>query len=342
MKSSRLIVLGILGLVLAVGLTGCKIISASPDPDQVIEMRPGEKMIFKVKGPVNTGLTFCEWESHRCCGQYEILADGVNQIEFSVNPSSEAANKITITAVSYYKYFDPLYMHPWFDIEADRREWTIRILQGAPPVWQGDYCIEDSTDMQLLKGYTKVTGTLRINDRNIKNLEGLKNLASVGGLVIEHCDTLTSLYGLENITSLGGILFIWGNKLLTSLTGLENLTLVGGALWIEDCHALTSLTSLENLTSVGGDLYINWNNALTNLAGLENIRSVGGDLGIMNNDALKSLGMAALQNVGSHFLIYSNPMLCSFFAEELRDQVLSGGGIGGQIEIEGNKDCTTP
>jgi hypothetical protein len=43
--------------------------------------------------------------------------------------------------------------------------------------------------------------------------------------------------------------------------------------------------------------------------------------------------------VGYHFFIRENIELCTSLAEELRDQVLSGGGIGGEIEIRDNKTC---
>ena len=55
MKSRRLIILGILGLVLAVGLSGCKITSTSPDPAQTVIMQPGEEKTFTLTsagGPV--------------------------------------------------------------------------------------------------------------------------------------------------------------------------------------------------------------------------------------------------------------------------------------------------
>jgi hypothetical protein len=57
MKNRRLIVLGIVGLVLAVGLTGC-IISASPDTSKTVVVKPGEQVEFKVTAvPQST----CAW-----------------------------------------------------------------------------------------------------------------------------------------------------------------------------------------------------------------------------------------------------------------------------------------
>ena len=59
MKRGKLIVIGFLGLVLAVGLAGYKIISASPNPGMIIDMKPGDKQLFKVEGPINSTTTKC-------------------------------------------------------------------------------------------------------------------------------------------------------------------------------------------------------------------------------------------------------------------------------------------
>ena len=84
------------------------------------------------------------------------------------------------------------------------------------------------------------------------------------------------------------------------------------------------------------------NKVLTNLSSLENITSVGGDLGISSNATLTFLGMAGLQRIDGNFSIHYNLLLCTSLAEELRDQVLAVGGIGGTRTIRDNKTCTTP
>ena len=199
----------------------------------------------------------------------------------------------------------------------------------------------------MLTGYKVVTGSLIIDKSNNKNLSGLDNLISIGGnLEIGDYDggnaALTSLTGLQNITSVGGYLNISTNAALTSLTGLENLASIGGYLNIEYNDNLISLTGLENITSVDGDLVIFYNKDLKSLSGLENIASVGGDLWIWNNQALTALGMADLQRVDLDLQISGNTKLCTSMAEQLRDQVQSRSGIGGQIYIGDNKTCTTP
>jgi hypothetical protein len=203
------------------------------------------------------------------------------------------------------------------------------------------------TSLSGLENITSIGGNLKINYTPLTSLFGLENLTSVvGDLIIEYNTALTSLSGPDNITSVGGDLYIHGNFNLPSLSGLEKLTLVGG-LDISWNPVLTSLTGLENITSIGEDLLISQNPALTSLSGLENITTVGGDLyigsGFMGrNYALTSLGMTGLQRVNGDFEISSNPLLCKSLAEELRDQVLSRQGIGGNKYIYSNKDCMTP
>ena len=151
--------------------------------------------------------------------------------------------------------------------------------------------------------------------RTIEDLQALSGFTEVtGNLRIEESN-LTSLDGLKCLTSLGGELFIASNDSLTSLKGLENLPSVGGYLSIASNNSLTSLAGLKNLASVGV-LIINDNDSLPSLKGLKNLASVGGRLWVTENH-----------------------QLCTSLAEDLRDQVLDAGGIGGSIDIYDNKDC---
>ncbi len=498
MKKERWLVFGLLGLVLAFGLTGC-IISASPNPGTIIEMKPGDKVLFKVVGPVNTPTTRCLWTITRknldiynfdLEDSYEIVSEGKNEFELVFNQDSKLSNKkntITCAYQSFQLIIDPGIPYGFYFgwATTDSREWEVRTNPNSTSVITGDYIIENDSDLQLLKGYTTITGSLIVGP-DIESLEGLENLTTIGGdlgicrnkyikdltafesltsigsLHICYDDALTSLDGLDritsvkgdlyisdnaaltdisslgNMTSLGGALIIVNNSVLTNLSGLENITSVGGALNVSVNAALTNLSGLGNITSVGGWLNINDNAALTNLSGLENITSVGGDLviyynadltslsglegltsvggnveigryfsgnpvltsisglknltsiggglriesngaltslsglenltsvsdllieknealtslsGLKNltsvvtdlyvddNAALTSLGMTGLQKVGDYFGINSNPLLCTSLAYQLRNQVLAGGGIGGNVDIEGNKNC---
>ncbi len=85
------------------------------------------------------------------------------------------------------------------------------------------------------------------------------------------------------------------------------------------------------------DLFIMDNNSLTSLEGLNNLTSVaqpGYRLGVGTVDDMIIIGPYQ-----KHFSITSNENLCTYMAEELRDQVQLGLGAG--IVISENKDCST-
>lgn len=286
MKISRLIVIGFLGVVLAFGLAGCIIISASPNPGMIIEMKPGDKKLFKVNGPVNSTATKCVWTVARKKVDYvydrEVLCEGKNEFEYAANSDSELTNRVTINcyyqSYQYVQRCGPLCHWGWEWVTIDSRQWEVRLDPGSSPVVKGDYLIEDSTDMQMLNGYAEVKGSLEIRG-DIKNLEGLDQLTRVDGdLYIQRNSALTSLSGLGDVT-VGGGLHIEHNDMLTSLSGLKNITF-GGDLSIGWNYSLTNLTGLENLASVDGSLFIGCNASLTSLSALGNITSVGGNLRI--------------------------------------------------------------
>jgi len=230
----------------------------------------------------------------------------------------------------------------------------------------GSLSIENSylTSLEGLESLTKIGGGLIIHDNNsLTSLEGLNNIISVGGrLQIYDNNSLTSLQALKNIASVGWDLQIYNNDSLTSLEGLNNIVSLRG-LQIERNDSITSLQAFNNLTSVDGFVIIHGNDSLTSLQGLNNIISVLGYLQIKENDSLTSLqglnrltlidgyldidnnfslislGLDNLSAVRGNFSIYYNFGLCTYLAEELKDQVLAREGIGGEISIYGNKDC---
>ena len=204
-------------------------------------------------------------------------------------------------------------------------------------VWEGSYCIEESSDLEALAGYKEITGPLYIaNTTNLTNLNDLAGLDSVGGLYILDNASLVSLSGLENLSSIDGNLHIINNDSLENLTGLENITSIGNELIISDNKSLTNLSGLQNLTSifytleiennesltslddfnsldsVRVNLRIKFNDSLTNLSGLNNISSLMGELNVSGNNSLTSLsGLNSLNSIGSNLYILDNASLTS-------------------------------
>lgn len=327
------------GMAMVVGLSGC-IVSTSPDTSKVILMKPGETKVFRVYGlNLNTSTTQCRWTIVDK-GTYSFVYD-TDQIEYTANPEVEESNRVTILC----QYSMPVWLpgQGWASIPTQLKVWNICLLGNTAPVWQGDYYITDITDLQALNGYNEIKGFLSIKDSNVKDLKGLESLNTIGSyLEIKENPALTNLSGLEGLASVGGDLNIDTNDKLTSLSGLEGLTSVGGDFNIWLNSDLTNLSGLENLTSIGKDLDIFDNQALISLSALANLSSVGHSLFVVDNPALTILGMTDLQKVGGDFGISSNPLLCKSLVEELMDQVIDGGGIGGSINIEENKICLIP
>ncbi|HEY9160074.1 MAG TPA: hypothetical protein VIS94_03185 [Desulfomonilia bacterium] len=360
MKSRMFLIYLLAGMVIAASLSGC-IISSSPNPLAIIEMRPGETKLFEVKGPVNSSMTKCVWSVGRMDSESYSELEYVNEVsvlsgenifEFTADPEGEKTNRIRITCDYWsYKYIVPVFCPQgncepyWSWVLINSTSWDIRVLQNTAPVWQGNYYIEESRDVELLKDYTAIAGSLVVRGK-VKSLEGLDSLTSIGrSLCINggYKKTLmTSLSGLRNITSIGGDLYIENNEALKSLSGLQNIKSIGRDLEILGDNSLTDLSGLDGLTSVGRDLNIQDNAALSSLSGLQGIASVSGNLRIWSNAALTALGMTDLQKVDGDFEITDNPLLCTSLAVQLQDQVLSRGGIGGTVYIKNNKDYTGP
>jgi len=88
-----------------------------------------------------------------------------------------------------------------------------------------------------------------------------------GGVVIDDDSKdgeLKNLDGLSILTSIGGYLSIQNNMYLESLTGLDNLMSIGGDLLIEGNAALFSLTGLNNIDAGSiDDIYIYDNSSLS-------------------------------------------------------------------------------
>jgi hypothetical protein len=184
-----------------------------------------------------------------------------------------------------------------------------------------------------------ITGGLRIESNyELTNLDGLRNLTSVGGdLYIGYNTALKTLEGLRGLIIVGGGLAIGSNTALTTLEGLRGLTMdMGGYLYIYSNYALTDLEGLDRLRRVGGDLDISNNGALTNLDALRNLTSVGGDLSLNTVTGLTTLeGLGGLTSVGGNLVIYSNFDLTTL--EGLHGLT----SVGGCLVIQYNSALTT-
>ena len=107
-----------------------------------------------------------------------------------------------------------------------------------------------------------VEGLLIFENKALRSLKGLENLASVnGGLALVRNESLASLTDMPHLVEIEGSVDIWFNDGLQSLEGLHHLVRVRDFLEVSGNDALQSLDGLRGISYVGADLIIS-NNAL--------------------------------------------------------------------------------
>lgn len=206
-------------------------------------------------------------------------------------------------------------------------------------VWEGDFSATGEDDLTDLQGCSEITGSLRITDSTLSNLDALDGLRRVNGDVqIFKNSALTSIEGLHGLSEIGGDLWIGtvikdatddgyvyfeGNPVLASMAGLEGVTTISGDLDIVGNHLLTDLQGLNNMVSVSGNVRVVRNDGLLNMTGFDNLQTMGAALllaliydsqfssdfpsaQVAKNPVLKSLsGLGHLKTVGGELLLMS-------------------------------------
>ncbi len=157
----------------------------------------------------------------------------------------------------------------------------------------------------------EIEGDLYITGNDIKNLNGLVVLTTIGGnLTIINNDSLVNLMGLNNLISINGGLAIGGVDGIENLFGLSNLTTVNGIMEIVFNDRLINLSGIDSLSFIGWDFLIHTNPILTGLIGIENLSAIGGGLSIHDNSNLMELtGLENLLSINGHLTINGNAIL---------------------------------
>jgi Receptor L domain len=158
-----------------------------------------------------------------------------------------------------------------------------------------------SNGLKFFEGCTRIRGRLNIDSENslepylkitvvdrelwlsylieTRDLEPLKSVSSVGGLLVHRAPLLTTLEGLEGLRtvgSLGGVVILQNEKLV-SLSVLGPSRIAGGPLVISNNRALANLDGLQSVTTLA-ELKVTGNDALSDLSGLSNLQRVEGDV----------------------------------------------------------------
>jgi hypothetical protein len=213
----------------------------------------------------------------------------------------------------------------------------------------GDLTLVESslTSLQALGCVTAIGGDLTIGDvggyhfyyeygnNSLLTLDGLQNLASVGGTVkIESNDVLASLASLGRLREAGGLI-LFHNEELRSLEGLEGLTSIAGMVAVGENFRLTSLDGLAHLEHIGGSLILFGNEDLVSLDGLEQLDEIASGLEIRGHDQLADVtALHGLTRVGEDVEVSFNPALGDDAAYVLVDEIDT---IGGTVTIRNNE-----
>jgi hypothetical protein len=169
----------------------------------------------------------------------EVTADNSGAISDNANAIAENANAIASNTSDIAENADELQ-----DLAGQ--------ISTVGPTVEGNYDLENSTDITMLSGVEEITGRLYISGA-LTSLEGMESLTQVGELQLVS-DTLTSAEGLNGLTTVSENLYIYSGASLTSLEGLGDLTSVGGHVYIHDnsnlCQSLVD-EFVEGLTVAG-------------------------------------------------------------------------------------------
>ncbi|MBL0685447.1 T9SS type A sorting domain-containing protein [Aquimarina mytili] len=191
------------------------------------------------------------------------------------------------------------------------------------------------TDISNLETLTKITGNLSIkNNQNLENLDGLYNLAELGGdfVLYDNPNLIRIGISIDNIEHIPGV-----SLDPNSPSPFYKLTTIGGKLSITNHPMLFDISSFANITTIGGELYLNKNNGLEDLDGLLRVSSIGGDIYINNNDELLNINaLANITNATANITITANDKLETL---EGFANILS---IAGNLTIRGNRAIEYP
>ncbi len=170
------------------------------------------------------------------------------------------------------------------------------------------------SNLDSLIGIIRIGGDLKVvYNYYLTSLEGLSNLAYIGGDLKLYQGNVSSLSGLHHLDTIGGTFELMDYNLINDLSGLNDLTYIGGGLHLLSISRLKSLNGLQSLAYLGGTAEFRYDYGLQSFEGLEGVTSIPGDLIVSDCDSL--LNMTGLENVTSiqgTMFIYSNKHFKNF------------------------------
>lgn len=175
----------------------------------------------------------------------------------------------------------------------------------AEGVFEGDLAIQAQPDIALIKGCTRVTGTITVSAEKLADLQGLESLRTIDGALavaptLEMArvvamgrlptttspSALTSFAGLEELRSVRSLL-LFGLSELTDLAALSKLEKINQTLAVRQCDGLHDLKGLSGLTQLS-ELLVGANAQLDALLG-SSLKEFPTSIVLEDNHQLRSL-----------------------------------------------------
>lgn len=196
----------------------------------------------------------------------------------------------------------------------------------------------DITNLDGLRNLVSIGKLFILNSNLLENIDGLSNVTSIDTINIQNNNGLIHLDGLRNVVSVVADIFICCNASLSHIDGLSSLSTVDGPLFVGLNANLVNVNGLSSLNSTSGDLTISLNPSLINIDGLANLNTVGRDFVLFENAILNNVdGLSNLSTVGRDLYITDNPSLNSLSQFCGLFNLLNGGGISdSEYFVSGN------
>ncbi len=187
--------------------------------------------------------------------------------------------------------------------------------------FDGSPTITTPEDIEMIAGYTSISGRLAISESQAECLTFLTCLESVGhDLNIFNNDLLTDVSGIDNVAVIGAV--------------TDGPLMPGGTLTISDNDALVDWTSLNLIQETPFSLSISENESLETISGFEGLVGTQDNFEIRFNDNLQNISSDGLRDIlfiGGACVVTNNPNLCISTIEQMCGDLEQG-----PLNIEGS------
>lgn len=183
----------------------------------------------------------------------------------------------------------------------------------------GNLVLNSQSEVNAHGHYTSVSGSLVVSGHDIKDLDPLSSLGSVGTYIsVDNNPALVTVDdGFAALTDVGWGIYFYDNDNLVTFSGFDALLQTGDNIdfWFND--SLESVSGFESLQTAGWSLEFGGNPRLRKIPEFKSLQTINSSLFILDNPGLAEItGFHALQHVDWSFQVQGNTSLnnlCGFY-----------------------------